>query len=100
MLRACGLQEYSDFGPEMRQATLVIDAVLGTGLNGPAKGAALDAIREINSLCASAEVIAVDIPSGLSGDSGAPPGRISCAPTRLSPSPLRRSATQCRRRAI
>ena len=32
MLRACGLQEYRDFGPEMRTATLVIDAVLGTGL--------------------------------------------------------------------
>ncbi len=74
MLQVSGVQEYSDFGPEMRQATLVIDAVIGTGLNGPARGAALDAIREINSLGMSAEVMAVDIPSGLSGDSGMPPG--------------------------
>lgn len=74
MLRASGVQEYRDFGPEMRQATLVIDAVFGTGLMGPAKGLALDAIREINSLAASAKVVAVDIPSGLSGDTGQLPG--------------------------
>jgi ADP-dependent NAD(P)H-hydrate dehydratase / NAD(P)H-hydrate epimerase len=74
MLRASGLQEYRDFGPEMRTATLVIDAVLGTGLSGPAKGPALDAILEINSAFPFAKVVAVDIPSGLSGESGAPPG--------------------------
>lgn len=74
MLRACGLQEYHDFGPEMRPATLVIDAVLGTGLSGPASGAALDGILEINAAFPFAKVLAVDIPSGLSGDSGNPPG--------------------------
>lgn len=74
MLRASGVQEYRDFGPEMRTATLVIDAVLGTGLSGPAKGSALDAILEINASFPLAKVIAVDIPSGLSGESGTPPG--------------------------
>ena len=74
MLRAAGLQEYRDFGLEMRGATLVIDAVMGTGLNGPASGPALDAILEINSSFPFAKVIAVDIPSGLSGTSGTPPG--------------------------
>ena len=74
MLRACGVQEYRDFGPEMRPATLVIDAILGTGLSGPAKGPALDAIIEINSTFPFAKVVAVDIPSGLSGESGLPPG--------------------------
>ncbi len=74
MLRAAGLQEYRDFGPEMRPATLVIDAVLGTGLVGAAKGPALDAILEINSSFPFAKVVAVDIPSGLSGESGMPPG--------------------------
>ncbi len=74
MLRASGVQEYRDFGPEMRSATLVIDAVLGTGLSGPAKGPALDAILEINSSFPFAKVVAVDIPSGLSGESGTPPG--------------------------
>jgi hydroxyethylthiazole kinase-like uncharacterized protein yjeF len=74
MLRASGLQEYRDFGPEMRVATLVIDAVLGTGLKGPASGAALDGIVEINSSFPFAKVVAVDIPSGLSGETGTPPG--------------------------
>lgn len=74
MLDACGVQTYRDFGTEMKQATLVVDAILGTGLSGPAKGGALDAILEMNSLAPSARTIAVDIPSGLSGDSGTPPG--------------------------
>ena len=55
-------------------ATLVIDAVLGTGLSGPARGAALDAIRAINSQFPFAKVVAVDIPSGLAGDSATPVG--------------------------
>jgi hydroxyethylthiazole kinase-like uncharacterized protein yjeF len=71
MLRAAGVQEFRDFGPEMRAATLVIDAVLGTGLKGAASGEALDAIREINGGFPFAKVVAVDIPSGLSGDTGA-----------------------------
>jgi NAD(P)H-hydrate epimerase len=74
MMHAAGLQEYRDFGPEMRTATLVIDAILGTGLNGAAKGDALDAIREINDSFPLAKVFSVDIPSGLAGDSGAVPG--------------------------
>jgi NAD(P)H-hydrate epimerase len=74
MLRAAGLQEYRDFGPEMRTATLVVDAVLGTGLSGPAKGDALNAIREINQSFPLAKVFAVDLPSGLSGGSGAVSG--------------------------
>ena len=71
MLRAAGLQEYRDFGPEMRSATLVIDAVLGTGLSGAAKGDALNAIREMNQAFPLAKVFSVDIPSGLAGGTGA-----------------------------
>jgi hydroxyethylthiazole kinase-like uncharacterized protein yjeF len=74
MLRVSGVQEYRDFGPEMRPATLVVDSILGTGLSGPAKGAALDAILEINTAFPFAKVVAVDIPSGISGESGTPPG--------------------------
>jgi hydroxyethylthiazole kinase-like uncharacterized protein yjeF len=69
MLRASGVQEYRDFGPEMRAATLVIDAILGTGLKGAVTGPALDAIVQINSF-KFADIVAVDLPSGLSGDSG------------------------------
>ena len=58
MMRACGLEEYREFGPEMRGATLVVDAVLGTGLRGPATGLALNAIREINLSFRHAKVVA------------------------------------------
>jgi len=70
MLHAAGLREKRELGIT---PTLIIDAILGTGLNGPAKGAALDAIRSINGLT-EAKVVAVDIPSGLAGDSATPPG--------------------------
>lgn len=62
------------FHPDWAGTTLLIDAVLGTGLRGPATGEALEAINHINTAFPHAKVVAVDIPSGLSGDSGNPPG--------------------------
>ena len=49
------------------EPTLIVDAILGTGLSGPPRGSALEWIRQINSLRPPAKVIAVDIPSGLGG---------------------------------
>ena len=46
-------------------ATLLIDALLGTGLRGPASGASLEWIRRMNTGFPSARIVAVDIPSGL-----------------------------------
>lgn len=66
-VQAGPLKEIPD---EARRADIVIDAVLGTGVNGPAQGAPLDAIRMINTQFARAKVVAVDLPSGLSSDSG------------------------------
>ena len=74
MLHAVGIRERREFDADMRTATLVIDAVLGTGLKGPARGTALDAIHAINSAFPFAKIVAVDLPSGLAGDSGTPPG--------------------------
>lgn len=70
MLHAAGLREKRELNSI---PTLIVDAVLGTGLEGPAKGPALDAIRLINGF-REAKVVAVDIPSGLAGDSAVPPG--------------------------
>jgi len=69
MLQAAGCPLTRDFP---QNATLVIDAILGTGLKGAAEGLALTAIRHINDNYASAKVVAVDIPSGLPSDSGTP----------------------------
>ncbi len=49
--------------------TLLVDALLGTGLNGEVSGDYADVIELINQ--SGKPVLAVDIPSGLSADTGA-----------------------------
>jgi ADP-dependent NAD(P)H-hydrate dehydratase / NAD(P)H-hydrate epimerase len=79
MLRACGCPVYDSITQEMRAATLVIDALLGSGLNGSARGKALEWIREINTGFPNAKVVAVDVPSGMSSDSGTSEGEVARA---------------------
>lgn len=54
------------------QPALVVDAIFGTGLDRPIGGAAADAVAWINGQ--SCPVLAVDVPSGLDCDAGAPVG--------------------------
>ncbi len=57
------------FHPEQRiDADVLVDALLGTGLDRPVAGLYAQAIQVINAH--SAPVIAVDIPSGLNADTG------------------------------
>jgi NAD(P)H-hydrate epimerase len=49
-------------------ASLIVDALLGTGLRGEAEGLTAAAIEEINRRGQRTRVIAVDIPSGLHSD--------------------------------
>ena len=63
--------ERSEISPAMREATIVVDALLGTGLKGSASGKMLELIREINAGFPRAKIVAVDTPSGLGSDSGA-----------------------------
>jgi ADP-dependent NAD(P)H-hydrate dehydratase / NAD(P)H-hydrate epimerase len=62
--------------PELRKsvqrATLVVDALLGTGLNAPVEGLHADVIDAMNA--SAAPIVAVDIASGLSADTGRPLG--------------------------
>jgi len=51
---------------ERREVTLVVDALLGTGLTGPPKGRVLELIRSVKDF-PEAKVVAVDLPSGLGG---------------------------------
>ena len=50
---------------DRERATVVIDAVLGTGLRGPAHGEALEQIRWINAQRPRAKIVSIDVPSGL-----------------------------------
>ncbi|GAB4259305.1 MAG: NAD(P)H-hydrate dehydratase [Deferrisomatales bacterium] len=52
----------------LRRAALVIDAVLGTGLTDEVRGAAAEAIGWMQE--AAGPVVSVDIPSGVSSDTG------------------------------
>lgn len=64
MLKAIGGSVWSGVTDEMRIATLVLDAVLGTGAEGAAKGKAAELIEAINTQFPLAEVVSVDVPSG------------------------------------
>ncbi|MFL5271273.1 MAG: NAD(P)H-hydrate dehydratase [Anaeromyxobacteraceae bacterium] len=68
----------SDAGPEAigaAEGDVVVDALLGTGLSRAPEGAYAAAIRRVEALRArGARVVAVDVPSGLSADTGRPLG--------------------------
>lgn len=90
MLQACGCEAHTEITAPMRRATLVIDAVLGTGLTGPAHGRASELIHEINTGFPDARVVAVDLPSGLQSDTGSvscPAVRACCTVTFTAPKP-------------
>ncbi|MBL7114215.1 MAG: NAD(P)H-hydrate dehydratase [Kiritimatiellae bacterium] len=55
---------------------VIVDGVLGTGVQGAARGVAIEAIDAINVLGKRALVVAIDIPSGLGANDGAVEGRV------------------------
>jgi len=56
----------------LEASSLAVDALLGTGLSGPARGSTASLIETLNAW--EGTVAAVDVPSGLSGDALAPFG--------------------------
>jgi len=63
MLVACGGRCQFEIEAHMQATTLIVDALLGTGLTGPARGKALEWIRAINAGFPEAKVLCVDVPS-------------------------------------
>jgi len=62
-------------GLEAGRGDVVLDALLGTGLDRAPEGAFADAIARIaTARAAGASVVAADVPSGLSADTGKPLG--------------------------
>jgi len=62
-----GAVRLDEFDPAA--ADVVVDALLGTGLDRPVEGALAEAIEAVNG--SGRPVLAIDIPSGLHADSGA-----------------------------
>ncbi|MGH8502062.1 MAG: NAD(P)H-hydrate dehydratase [Gammaproteobacteria bacterium] len=62
----------NDVDDALSTADIVVDALLGTGLQDPVRGAPKAAIEAINAQ--AAPVLAVDVPSGLHSDTGMPLG--------------------------
>ncbi|MBA2115123.1 NAD(P)H-hydrate epimerase [Bremerella alba] len=58
------------FAAQLSQADWVIDAMLGTGVTSPPREPIASAIGQINA--SKAQVMAIDIPSGLDCDTGQP----------------------------
>ena len=79
MLHACGCPLQHEIDETARRASLVIDALLGTGVSGAASGRMLEAIQAINSGFPLARVVAVDMPSGMTSDGGDSGGEVARA---------------------
>ncbi|MGB8953545.1 MAG: NAD(P)H-hydrate dehydratase [Candidatus Aminicenantales bacterium] len=62
----CTLEDWKAHKKEVQNATLLVDAIFGTGLLKPAEGLYAAAILDLNK--SRAYKVAVDIPSGLSSD--------------------------------
>lgn len=80
IVRALGLpllelpepEDWERRGPDPESFALVVDAMLGTGLRDGARGAPARAIEALDGC--DRPIVAVDLPSGLSADSGVAPG--------------------------
>ncbi len=79
MFTAAGGSVVQELTPAMRDATVIVDALLGTGLNGPARGRSLELIHAINTEFPRAQVAAVDLPSGMQSDTGKQEGEFARA---------------------
>ena len=60
--------EWTALRDDTLPATLVVDALLGTGLHGAARGLLREVIVDLNEHWAHARCVAVDIPSGMPSD--------------------------------
>lgn len=76
MLELAGVACEDSLTPEMQTASVVVDALLGTGLKKAADERASHWIREINQGFPLATRLAVDIPSGMPSDEAAMSGDV------------------------
>jgi hydroxyethylthiazole kinase-like uncharacterized protein yjeF len=64
------LSAWNQATASLAETTLLVDAILGTGLSKPLGGFLLEVVRDLPRVFPRARVVAVDLPSGLSADRG------------------------------
>src|SRR5579859_7118509 len=67
---AVDLAAWQSAKKNLEGTTLLVDAILGTGLSRPVEGFLGEVIRDINAGFPGASVVAIDLPSGIGADSG------------------------------
>lgn len=63
-------QEWAAAKEAVASASIIIDALFGTGMRGAVEGWLAEVIADVNRAHSAARIFAVDIPSGLSSDEG------------------------------
>jgi len=71
-IRQVSGKELGSFADTLKGFDLVVDAVGGTGIDGPLRGDPAEAVRQMNA--SGRPVVAIDIPTGLDCDTGEPSG--------------------------
>jgi len=69
-LVVCNMSEWTLVKPSLLDSTMIVDAILGTGLARPLEGFYLEIVSDLNGGFPPVPVVAVDMPSGLPSDSG------------------------------
>jgi len=70
---ALSAEQGSTLADSLERATVVVDALLGTGFEGEPRGVMVEAIERVNG--AGAPVVSVDVPSGVDASTGVVRGR-------------------------
>jgi ADP-dependent NAD(P)H-hydrate dehydratase / NAD(P)H-hydrate epimerase len=65
-----GSEGWERVRPSISGSTLIVDALVGTGLSKPLHGLLLEVIRDLAKDFPQARFVAVDLPSGISADGG------------------------------
>ncbi len=68
VLSVTNRSDLSDLEKAIKEADLVVDAVLGTGVTGAVRGPVRDAIKAMND--GGRPILSIDIPSGIDSDTG------------------------------
>ncbi len=91
-------EQWRALSPHALSATIIVDALLGTGLSGPARGLIAGVIADVNAAPSRPKVVAVDLPSGMRSDSAEPLGesmRADFTVTFTAPKPSQVFPTTC-----